>query len=266
MEVKMRFIGKLKRDKRAVGSIIGATFIFLILTSGIFYYVLTTALQRKYAEKASEMEEFDWERSREKIIVYRLTVTEDNKLQITLVNLGSVQVEIIWIGVFDTSTDPPTQRYYNVQVAIPPAANQTITTNAFIDPYKNYEIQIITARGNIIEYNYPIPEPWGSRAYITIDGPNTIDYNQWTTYTIHVTSVTGDPFPYVFVYCYVSGSTAKIKVGWGSSTFSYGLTDSNGERTIQIKSRTQSGEYFMLYVSAGGFLLQKIIYQEPKGG
>lgn len=263
----MWFIGKLSHNKRGAGSIIGAVFISLILLTGFTFYILNVNVTEDYNKILQDMGELDLKRNKENIEFTSVSIASDDKLNITVKNTGSYQVHLIWLGVFNKTPTPETQQYYQLDENIDPTETETeIGSNIVISEGSNYVVQLVTERGNTIEHEYPTAEEEeeeGTQAHITISGPDTIPHNTWTSYTITVTSETGDPFPYAYISIYTNGTTVKLS-GAGGSDYILDNTDENGEYTVEIKSSNDDGEAFILYAVVGSLLAQKNIYQEPK--
>jgi len=263
----MWFIGKLSRDKRGAGSIVGAVFMLLILLTGFTYYFLNVNVTEGYTKTVQDMQQLDLKRNKENIEFTSISITSDDKLNITMKNTGSYQVHLIWLGVFNKTSTPETQQYYQLDENIDPTETETeIGSNIVISEGSNYVVQLVTERGNIIEHEYPTAEEEeeeGTQAHIAISGLGTIPHNTWTSYTITVTSETGDPFPYAYISVYTNGTDVKLS-GAGGSDHILGNTDENGEYMVDIKSSNDDGEAFVFYAVVGSLLAQKNIYQEPK--
>jgi len=265
----MWFIGKLSRDQRGVGSIIGATFIVLILLSGFTFYALNVNATESYNKTLETMSELDWNRNREKPVIKGISITSANKLNITVKNEGPIQIHLIWLGVFNQMTTPVTQQYFSLDQSIDPDETATnIGSDVLVTPGNQYLIQLVTERGNIVSQGYPITTVLpGESASITISGPAVILFNTWTTYTIKVTSASGSPLPYAYLSISGNGSSVKLRQpggGGGGSNPLYANTDQNGEYNVEVRSSTNAGESFILYVVVGNLVAKKSIYQTPK--
>jgi len=264
----MRFIGKLNRDKRGAGSIIGATFIVLILLSGFTFYTLNVNTTERYNKTLETMSELDWNRNREKPVIKGISITSANKLNITAKNEGPIQIHLIWLGVFNQTPTPVTQRYFSLDNYIDPDETATnIGSDITASPQNQYLIQLVTERGNIVSQGYPIPTVLtGENVFITINGPATLPYKTWTVYTIRVATASGDPAPYAYLSIYGTGSSVKLRHGGGggSSGPLYDHADENGVYTVNVWSQTDAGESFFLYVVAGNLVAKKSVYQTPK--
>lgn len=255
-EVEMWFIGKLSHDRRGAGSIIGAVFIVLILSSGFTFYMLNVNVTEEYTKTVQDMQQLDLKRNKENIEFTSVSMTSDDKLNMTVKNTGSYQAHLIWLGVFNKTSTPVTQQYFplNTYVDLGDAATD-IGSTITVTPGSQYVIQLVTELGNIFNYDlYPI----------TITGPDAIPYYQtpadWRSYTITIPSTIGTSVP-IYFSIYANGSSVAFN---GISNPDWVHTDANGEYTVTIKSENVAGETFILYVTAGSLVGQKRITQEPR--
>ena len=255
-EAEMWCTGKLSRDKRGVGSIIGAVFILLILLTGSTFYFLSVNVTENYTETLQNMQEVDLKRNRENIEFTSVSITSDDKLNMIVKNTGSYQVHLIWLGVFNKTSTPETQQYSSENTYINPGDTATDIGSAItVTQGSQYVIQLVTALGNVFNYDlYPI----------TITGPDTIPCYQnkfdWRDYTITTPSTTGTSVP-IYFSVYANGSSVTLN---GISNPDWVNTDANGEYTLTIKSENIAGETFILYVTSGSLVGQKRITQEPQ--
>lgn len=150
----MFFSGRAPKG-RGVGSIIGAAFILLIILTGYTYYSLHFDETKRYASVLQEMQELDLMRNAESVEVEVVSITSQNKLNITTRNAGSYQTHIIWLGIYDASVN--SQVYYEVDFYIDPGERVTDIGNDSITIQAGDErrIQLITELGNIFECSYP---------------------------------------------------------------------------------------------------------------
>ena len=255
-EAEMWCTGKLSSNKRGAGSIIGAVFILLILLTGFTYYFLNVNVTEDYNKILQDMEELDLRRNKENIEFVSVSITADDKLNVTVKNTGSYHVHFIWLGVFNNTSIPETQQYSSMSTHVNPGESATgIGSTITVTPGSQYIIQLVTELGNVFNCDlYPI----------NITGPDTIPYYQtpadWTSYTITIPSKTGTSVP-IYFSIYANGSSVEFS---GLSNPDWVHTDANGEYTVTIKSENVAGETFILYVTAGNLVGQKRITQEPR--
>lgn len=252
----MWFVGKLSRSKRGAGSIVGGVFILLILLTGYTFYYLNVNVTEDYTNTVQDMQQLDLKRNKENIEFTSVSITADDKLNMTVKNTGSYQARLIWLGVFNETSTPETQQYFSLNTYVDPGETATgIGSNIAVTSGSQYVIQLVTELGNIFNHDlYPI----------TITGPDTIPYYQnpanWRSYTMKIPSTTGTSVP-IYFSIYANGSSVEFD---GISNPDWVHTDANGEYTVTIKSENVAGETFILYVTAGSLVGQKRITQEPR--
>ncbi len=218
----MWFIGKLSRDKRGVGSMIGAVFIVLILLSGFTFYTLNVSINENYRVFLQTMDEIDLRKKQENIEFISVSTTSKDKLNITVKNTGSHQVHLIWLGIFDKTATPNTQKYYGLDVYVDPAETVTNVPEETITILQGQErvIQLVTELGNTFSYSYPpSEEEGGAQASVTITGKNcTAAYtpSQWnllgSTEDVggSASDLASNDTNYVVFRSYSSGSATNI--------------------------------------------------------
>jgi len=142
-------------SKRGQGSIIGAAFILLILTTAFTFYSLHFAVTNDYIRTAQEMQQLDLKQSYEQIEFINVSFTNQEELNITVTNTGSHQTHLVWLGIFDEAAN--TQDYYNIDFFINPTETRPNIGNTSIPTFTGQErdIQIITELGNTFSYSYP---------------------------------------------------------------------------------------------------------------
>ena len=182
----MWFIGKLSRDKQGVGSIVGAVFMLLILLTGFTHYIVNVNVTEDYNEILQDMDELDQKRNKENIEFTSVSITADDKLNMTVKNTGSYNIHLIWLGVFNKTSTPITQQYSSLSTYVDPAEIATgFGSTITVTHDSQYVIQLVTELGNV--FNYDLYS-------ITITGPDTIPYYQipdnWRSYNITIPSTT----------------------------------------------------------------------------
>jgi len=247
--------GKLSHNRRGTGSIIGIVFIFLLLLSASAFYILNVNVTEEYIKTVQDMQQLDSESNKEDIEFSSVSLTSDNKLNVTVKNTGSYQVHLIWLGIFNKTSTPETQQYFSINTYVDTGRTvASIGSSLTITSTGQKIVQLVTEKGNIFHYDMN---------QITLTGPDTIPYYQtstdWRNYTISIPTTTGSPAPSYFSI-YADGSSVEFN---GISNPSWVHTDANGEYTVGIKSTSLSGETFTLYVQAGSLVAQKRITQGP---
>jgi hypothetical protein len=255
-EAMMWCIGKPNRDKRGAGSIVGAVFMLLIMLTGFTYYFVNVNVTEGYTKTVQDMQQLDLKRNKENIEFTSVSITVDNKLNMTVKNTGSYNIHLIWLGVHNKTSTPVNQQYSSLSTYVDPTDTATdIGSTITVTQGSQYVIQLVTELGNI--FNYDLYS-------ITITGPDTIPYYQTPankrSYTITIPSTTGASVPTYFSI-YTNGSTVVFD---GISNPDWLHTDANGEYTVTLRSNVVAGETFILYFTSGNLVAQKRITQEPR--
>ena len=146
-----------RRRKRAVGSIIGASFLLLILITSFTYHQMFIKQASLVMDVQSEMRSFDNDREGESLIITSVTRTVSGYLSLSIENSGVTSSKIIWIGVFDESYDPVKQNWYSIDESIEPLETVTDVGDGVVplEDGVKVTIQITTALGNIYYTIYP---------------------------------------------------------------------------------------------------------------
>jgi hypothetical protein len=155
----MKSSGKPSRRKKAVGSIIGAVFLVLIILSGFTFYQLYLNISDHYNGTLQSMGDSDWSRNREEIVIKNVDMTSAGNLNVTVENDGAFQSHLIWFGIFNKSATPETQAYYPLDLSIDPAETKNLVSSFVVTQGKKYAVQLVTELGNAIGFKfYPASE------------------------------------------------------------------------------------------------------------
>ncbi len=183
----MRFTGRRRRGNRAVGSIIGATFVVLILLSGFTFYALIMNITEHYNETLGTMNEADWNRNQQSIIIKAIKVTSANRLNLSVENAGSASSRLIWLGIFNKSVSPESQSYYALSENIRPAETKSIISDFTIVKGEKYVVQLVTELGNMIESRF-YPASQVKCALTLVASPPTVYQGNNVTVLLAVTN------------------------------------------------------------------------------
>lgn len=144
-------------NRRGVGSIIGATFLILIILTGYTFYTVQFNVADDYTETLEDMQKIDFKRNKEDIEFISVSTISGDRLNVTVRNTGSYHTRLIWLGVFDETVSPYSQRYYKINYHVNPAETVTDIRNESITIRDGEErvIQLVTDLGNTFSYSYP---------------------------------------------------------------------------------------------------------------
>ncbi len=182
----MRSIGKLSQHNRGVGSIIGAVFVALILLSGFAFYAFTQDVTQHYNNTMSSMNDMDWNRNQESIIIKRIAITGTNQLNITAENDGPIQSHLIWLGIFNTTATPENQTYQALNEFVAPSEINNIISNFTVTAGNKYVVQLVTELGNVVESKF-YPASYVSCALTLVTAPPTVYQGNNVTVLLTVT-------------------------------------------------------------------------------
>jgi hypothetical protein len=151
----LQVLGKLREDKRGVGTLIAAVFIIMIVLTGYSLYLMTSNEMQAYHEVLREMMELDYDRSLEDVLIKEVRVTAESKLNVTAQNEGPKQVKIVWVGLMDKTQYPENDKYAAASLSISPGETVTgIGSDFSISSGHNYIVQLVTERGNVVSHSF----------------------------------------------------------------------------------------------------------------
>ena len=169
----MRLIGRHNRHSRGVGSIIGAVFVALILLSGFTFYAFTQDVTQHYNDTMSSMNDMDWNRNQENIMIKQIAITDTKNLSITVENDGSIQSHLIWLGIFNKTATPENQTYQELNEFVRPSETVNIVSDFTVTAGNMYVIQLVTELGNTVESKF-YPANFASCSLTLVTTPPTV--------------------------------------------------------------------------------------------
>ena len=145
------------RSRKAVGSLIGISFLLMILAVGFSYYNIINRIENTSNDRIQVMTELAMDAADEDLEITSVKLTVGNSLNLTIKNTGNEFSELEWVGVFDDTLG--TQEYYRVDANLNPVETQKDIGNASIvmDSLNDYTIQVLTRLGNVYYAEYPEP-------------------------------------------------------------------------------------------------------------
>jgi hypothetical protein len=258
----MCYTGKPNRKKQGVGSLIGATFLALVLISGFMFYALILNITEQYNATISSMNETDWNRSREKVIIQDVKVTNANDLNLTVENQGPIQSHLVWLGIFNKTATPEHQQFYTLDEYVEPAESNNIVSDFSITKGKKYDIQLITELGNVIENRfYPACETKCSLTLVAAPptvyvGNNvtlflTVTHNDTEVDTVQDLAVNLQTTPPGLVQLVDNSSLIVQGLKRGESTFFWWVFNATNTGTVTFNAtylQAPSGTYALFTV------------------
>ena len=231
-EIQLLFFDRMphiKSKHKAVGSIIGAVFLMLILIMGFSYLLFNFQQINAFNEILIKSGDDDQLRSLEDLNIVSASLLDGDILNLTLRNAGSYQSHVIWLGLLDESQN--TQEYYQLDYTIAPGETITnvVNNSATITSGENRVLQLLTDRGNLYTYQYPLDFQGGEGGV----GQSTV--------AITCMGLPYNPMDYSLLgsTAYVSGGTTDI-IRNNSSYFSTSSYSSSGISDFEYYVNLQS--------------------------
>jgi hypothetical protein len=158
----------------------------LIFLSGFAFYAVTQDVTQHYNNTISAMNDKDWNRNQEKIVIKQIAITSTNQLNVTVENDGSIQSHLIWLGIFNKTATPENQTYQALNEFVRPGETDNIVSNFAILAGNKYVIQLVTELGNVVESKF-YPTSYVSCALTLVTAPPTAYQGNNVTVLLTVT-------------------------------------------------------------------------------
>ena len=172
----MRVLGRLRRCRKGIATIIGIAFFLLLFVASITtVFVMTNSLSEFQRSAQSSIEEAT-ERAQERIEITSAhldsTPGTSKHLVLNVTNRGSVPAVLTRLIILN-ATDNERQIFLLDDIVTAPGESITNTTKVSLATGKNYEIRVVTERGNIASFNLVA----SLRARIAVVAPSLIETN-----------------------------------------------------------------------------------------
>jgi hypothetical protein len=150
------------RGRRATGTIIAASFLVLIIISGYTLTVLLNTQTKELNKVIGEVNMFDWERGNERIRIVGTPFDPDDRLNVTVENIGEVSVDLKWVTVRNASTLRPILNYSPIEVYLRPGEIVDGIGDSIVSEFSGsfegttrYVVQVLTSRGTVSSIQHP---------------------------------------------------------------------------------------------------------------
>jgi hypothetical protein len=132
------------------------------------------------------MNDKDWNRNQENIVIKQIGITGTSQLNVTAENDGSIQSHLIWLGIFNTTATPQNQTYQALNEFIAPGETDNIVSNFTVAVGNKYVTQLVTELGNTVESKF-YPASYVSCALTLVTTPPTVYQGNNVTVLLTVT-------------------------------------------------------------------------------
>ena len=119
------------------------------------------------------MNDNDWNRNQENIVIKQMAITSTNNLNVTAENDGPIQSHLIWLGIFNTTATPENQTYQALNEFVRPGETDNIVSNFTVTAGNKYVIQLVTELGNTVESKF-YPANYVNCALTLVTTPPTV--------------------------------------------------------------------------------------------
>ena len=130
----------------------------------------------------------DQNRNKENIVINQITITSNNALNVTAINDGPTPSQLIWLGIFNETTNPQNQTYQKLNnVLVGPGQTVNIVSNVTVTSGNQYLIQLVTELGNTVDCNF-YSANYVSCALTLVTAPPTVYQGNNVTVLLTVTA------------------------------------------------------------------------------
>jgi hypothetical protein len=185
----------LIKRRRAVGPVIVSVFMISVLLLGYSIFQLIFFRTNEFSETIETSQQHTLEKRREELTVLGNPFSNNNTLNLTLVNVGEVETEIMWITVLNSTNNSPIYGYKKIvppvtlrpeQTSQPLVGKEGWNFSGGNSGNTKYIIQAVTERGTKMNYIYANPErePIKGETEHLVIGPFVFDFTSESfTYT-----------------------------------------------------------------------------------
>ncbi|MDE1764487.1 MAG: hypothetical protein KGH88_09665, partial [Thaumarchaeota archaeon] len=153
------------KSRRALSTVVGAVFAIIALTSTVTYISYSMGILNNYNQSVLTKNQQLSDVNKEKFQISSVTVP-NSKLNITIVNTGSLPINFTKIWIQNTTTTDWVRSYVPTHNFVAPGSvltNIGQNSGVYINPANSYNVKLVTSRGNTQQF--------------TVNSPNTSPLN-----------------------------------------------------------------------------------------
>lgn len=142
------------KSRRALSTVVGTVFAIIALTSTVTYISYSMGILNNYNQSVLTKNQQLSDVNKEKFQISSVTVP-NNKLNITVVNTGSLPINFTKIWIQNTTTTDWVRSYVPTHNFVAPGSvltNIGQNSGVYINPANSYNIKIVTSRGNTQQF------------------------------------------------------------------------------------------------------------------
>lgn len=157
-----------RHARRGVGTIIAGAMIAGILFTSVYVYFWTIMQSQEVRGKAdAEIQTLDNEKRMEDIVAVTAENMTTHKIDIMVNNTGTIPMKLTALFVYDNAFVPLTPPSGAVDVTINGGRYIVFPTLLDADPTKNYKMDVISERGNVVSAPWPPNDLFLSQNQVT---------------------------------------------------------------------------------------------------
>jgi len=147
------------KTKRGISSILAAVFMIGMIVVGLNVMIWALELQNDFSQALTERSLAESERINEKIELKEMRIDND-KINMTVVNTGSIPVKLVSMWVTNTTDTDGWHRNYSVSELINPGESTNVgqALPLSISDSSSYRFKLITERGNLANFQVVSPK------------------------------------------------------------------------------------------------------------
>lgn len=270
------------RSRRALSTVIGTVFAIIALTSTVTYVSYSMGILDNYNQSVLTKNQQLSDVNKEKFQISSVTVP-NGKLNITVVNTGSVPINFTKMWVQNTTTSAtmdwvrsyvPTQKF-----VVPGGVLTNIGQSVNVIPTNSYNVKLVTSRGNVQQftvntvsstklniqlYAFPstIPSGFKSQAVLVITNNSTgALVNLIPTATVNPT--TGNP---TCTLGMINPPKADTLLPGGTVVFAWPVTISGANNDVcTVTVQLQNGQTLQIPITVTQVSLSSTTYAQNAG-
>lgn len=142
------------KSRRALSTVVGAVFAIIALTSTVTYISYSMGILNNYNQSVLTKNQQLSDVNKEKFQISSVTVP-NSKLNITIVNTGSLPINFTKIWIQNTTTTDWVRSYVPTHNFVAPGSvltNIGQNSGMYINPANSYNVKLVTSRGNTQQF------------------------------------------------------------------------------------------------------------------
>ncbi|RLF14668.1 MAG: hypothetical protein DRJ97_05810 [Thermoprotei archaeon] len=133
--------------RRSLGTVVGTLFFLAIFTAALTMIFFVLHSYSQYYQELHERSLRDWKRLRESFKLTEVRIDGNGRLRLLVENDGPLYVHLVQLWVNNLTDND--HRWFPLDVVLSPGEEIDLGAGLYLDPEKNYEVKVVSSRGNI---------------------------------------------------------------------------------------------------------------------